>query len=64
MDHTREMLGEYTELLNKFGPDSPEATEFLEERQFDSEFAELAELARKLKKALTAPTGQRRTFAC
>lgn len=60
MHGSREMLGEYTELLTRFGPDSQEAKEYLDERRFNSEFAELAELARKLKKALTAPTGYRR----
>lgn len=59
MRNTREMLAEYAELLNEFGPDSREAQEYLNDRRFNSEFAELAELARKLKKALTTPIAQR-----
>lgn len=63
MRFVNEMLAEYTELLSRFGPDSKEAQEYLDERRFNYEFAELAELARKLKKALTAPTGGRRAYA-
>jgi len=52
---TRELLGEYASLLNKHGVDSAEAAEFLDCHRDNSEFEELAELSRKLKKALTSP---------
>jgi hypothetical protein len=56
---TRELLAEYAVLLNKHGVDSQEAAEFLEENRANPEFVELAELSRKLKAALTAPTTDR-----
>jgi hypothetical protein len=52
---TRELLGEYAHLLSKFGDDSKQAKDFLESHRYDQEFLELAQLSRKLKKALTAP---------
>ena len=53
--HTRQLLAEYAELINEFGPDSDEAMIFLESNDDNSEFAELAKLSRTLKKALTSP---------
>lgn len=52
---TGELLGEYAELLNRFGVDSEQALEYLESHKDDSEFLELAKLSSKLKRALTAP---------
>jgi len=53
--HTRELLASYAELLNKCGVDSEEADEFIEANKENTEFVELADLSRTLKKALTAP---------
>ncbi len=53
---TRELLAQYTVLLNRFGTDSEEAEAFLQENRSNSEFVELAELSKTLKEALTAPT--------
>jgi hypothetical protein len=51
----RELLGEYAVILNRFGVDSCESEDFLERHKENTEFIELAELSRKLKRALTAP---------
>lgn len=51
---TKERLGAYAALLNKCGIDSKEAREFLDQHRFDSEFAELAEIERKLKESIDA----------
>jgi len=52
---TRDLLGEYTVLLNRHGIDSSQASDFLEAHKSDTQFVQLAETARWLKKALTAP---------
>jgi hypothetical protein len=53
----RDLLAEYAGLLNRYGVDSPEASRLIEAHKLNSEFVELADLSRKLKKALTAPAG-------
>jgi hypothetical protein len=58
MRHTRtvrELLADYTVLLNRNGVDSAEAKAFIEAHQKNRRFVQLAELSRVLKKALTAP---------
>jgi hypothetical protein len=55
MQTTSELLAEFAELLNKEGADSEAVCAFLSEHSHDSDFAELAEISRKLKKALIAP---------
>ena len=52
---TRRLLARYATLINRFGPDSSRAKSFLDDYSHNSEFVELAELARNLKKALTSP---------
>lgn len=51
---TRDLIAQYAVLLNKFGADSDEAANFVEQHIDDSEFVDLAELSRTLKKALTS----------
>lgn len=46
---TRELLYEYTRLMNLFGLDSPEAIAFLQTNEYNVEFVELACLARQIK---------------
>jgi len=41
--------------LNRHGIDSSQASDFLEAHKSDTQFVQLAETARWLKKALTAP---------
>lgn len=53
--HLRELLADYAALLNDHGVDSTEAEEFVVAHRWNQEFVELAELSRKLKRALTAP---------
>jgi hypothetical protein len=48
-------LAEYTVLMNRHGPESPEARRFLEERARDSEFVSLARTAKLLREALARP---------
>jgi hypothetical protein len=55
--HTRGLLADYAELLNRHGADSPEAAEFIDAHKANTELMELADLARHLKKALSAPAG-------
>jgi hypothetical protein len=50
-----ELLTAFSEILNVHGPDSREAAEFILEHANDEELIELAELSRKLKRALTYP---------
>jgi hypothetical protein len=57
---TRELLTDYTVLLNKHGVKSVEAQEFLDENRENEEFIELAELTKTLKEALTCPTSRER----
>ncbi len=49
---TRELLAEYATLLNKFGTNSAEAEEFIDDHRDNSEFVELADISRKLRDAL------------
>jgi hypothetical protein len=51
---TRELLADYAALINKFGAESREARDFFAIHGQNAEFAELAQLSKKLKKALTA----------
>jgi hypothetical protein len=51
----RELLAEYTALLNKHGVNSSEAKAFVEVHKANRRFLELAELSRVLKETLTAP---------
>jgi hypothetical protein len=51
--HLRELLASYTALLNQYGPDSPEARDFLKEHKGHAEFIGVADLARHLKITLT-----------
>ena len=55
MGDTRDLLAKYTELINRHGPNSVEAASYLDTNKMNSEFVELAETARWLKGALTAP---------
>jgi hypothetical protein len=48
-------LAEYTVLLNRHGPESPEARQFLDERAYDREFVSLARTAELLRAALAPP---------
>ena len=57
MSTTTELLGEYAALLNRFGPDSAEERDFMDAHRFNTEFVELANLSKKLKRALTSPIG-------
>ena len=52
---TRDLLADYTVLLNQYGADSVEAAQFMEVNSSDKEFVDLADTARWLKKALLAP---------
>jgi hypothetical protein len=47
-----EILAEFTRILNRFGPDSPEEEAFLREHRDNQELVELAGLASTLKRAL------------
>ena len=51
---TRQLLARYATLINRHGVDSAQANRFLETYSHNSEFIELAELSRTLKKALTS----------
>jgi hypothetical protein len=54
-----DLLAECARLLNAFGPESFQVDEFIKEHSTDDpEFAELAELSRRLKRAFLA--GQER----
>jgi isopropylmalate/homocitrate/citramalate synthase len=53
----KDLLLEYARLLNEFGVDSTEATEFLERNGDNDAFRELTELARKLKRKLSKTHG-------
>jgi hypothetical protein len=52
---TRDLLAEYTALVNRYGVDSEQAALFIENNKADKDFVQLAETARWLKKALNAP---------
>jgi hypothetical protein len=52
---TRELLADYASVLNRHGPKSQEAKEFLEQYLFHGEFQELARIATTLKEALVDP---------
>jgi hypothetical protein len=52
---TAELLAEYALLLNRHGPDSPEAAAFVEEHRWDVPLMELCETSYLVKKALTEP---------
>jgi len=52
----RDLLAEYTALLNQYGVDSREAQDYLDAHRSNKRFTELADLSRILKVALTAPT--------
>ena len=56
MRSTRELLSEFTTVLNRHGPGSVEAQAFVDEHRSNQEFVELAKLSESLKAALTAPT--------
>jgi hypothetical protein len=53
--HTRGLLADYAELLNRHGADSSEAAGFIDAHAENRELVELADLARNLKKAFTGP---------
>jgi hypothetical protein len=53
----KDLLLEYARLLNEFGVDSTEATEFLERHRDNGDFMELAEVSRKLKRAIARRSG-------
>jgi len=53
--NVRDKLAEYAQLLNRYGPDSPEVKEFVSQHPDDEEFLDLANLTRRLQTALTAP---------
>jgi hypothetical protein len=55
--HTRGLLADYVDLLNRHGADSSETAGFIDAHAENREFVELADLARNLKKAFTAPEG-------
>jgi hypothetical protein len=44
------LLGQYAEIINTHGVDSPEAQEFVEHHGDDAEFVELAETANFLRR--------------
>jgi hypothetical protein len=48
---TVELLANYAELLNTYGPGSEEELQFVRDREFDIEFANLAKTAKLLKEA-------------
>lgn len=47
------LLAEHADLLNRYGPESPEVAAFEDRHRDNEEFADLAEAARWLKAALT-----------
>jgi hypothetical protein len=53
--HTRGLLADYVDLLNRHGADSSEAVEFIELHKGNAGLMEPADLARNLKEAFTAP---------
>jgi hypothetical protein len=53
--HTRGLLADYVDLLNRHGADSPEAAGFIDAHAENRELVELADLARNLKNAFTVP---------
>lgn len=50
--NTTERLAAYAQLLNRYGPNSKEAADFIAQNIADAEFCELAALSRFLKIAL------------
>ena len=55
---TRALLEHFVALLQEFGPDSPQARDYIRQNSADAEFVRLADLSRKLKKAATWPVGE------
>lgn len=53
---TDELLVNYALLMNRYGADSYEANRFFEDHKRNQRFAELAEVSRSLKKALSERT--------
>jgi hypothetical protein len=51
--NTPQLLSDFARLLNTYGPDAPEAKDFIRQHSDDSEFVELARLSATLKRALT-----------
>jgi hypothetical protein len=56
--NTRELLARHAELLNRYGPWSEQERAFVREHEQHQEFVELAETARRLKRALTTILGK------
>jgi hypothetical protein len=47
-------LGDYADLLNRHGIDSPQAKQWLQDHKDDADLVELAQISRDLKAALAA----------
>lgn len=53
---TAALLAQHAYLMNRHGPDSPEASLFVAQHLTNTEFVELSQTARSLKKALEKST--------